>query len=89
MNRNKILNTILPSHEAREIAEDCGYTSEQEGAEFYFNEVYYEGEWYIGDLPKYKQFVKKIEGGNLYYDYGAISLLKIFILRCLLNFIKI
>lgn len=67
----QILDTILNSYQAREIAEDYGFSSEEEGAEMYFNEIYYEGEWHIGMLPKYKKFINTIEGGDLYYDYGA------------------
>lgn len=67
----QILDTILDSYEAREIAEDYGFSSEEEGAEMYFNEIYYEGEWHVGMLPKYKKFISTIEGGDLYYDYSA------------------
>lgn len=67
----KILDAILEAHEAEEIAQDCRLSSEEEGAALWFNEIYYESTWRMDKMPKYSQFVKKIEGGNLYYDYGA------------------
>lgn len=67
----QILQAILDAHQASEIADDMNFSSEEEAAEFYFNESYYEGEWEIDNMPKYNQFVKSIEGGDLYYDYGA------------------
>ena len=67
----KILDAILDAHEAEKIAQDCGLTSEQESAEHWFNEIYHESTWSVDQIPKYNQFIKKIESGNLYYDYGA------------------
>ena len=70
MKRN-ILNVILDSHEALEIAENNGYSCEEDVAASYFNEIYYESEWELDELPKYSRFIKSIEAGDLYYDYGA------------------
>lgn len=67
----QILNTILDAHQAREIASDYKLSSEQEGAEQYFNAIYAESEWEMEEMPKYNKFIQSIEGGDLYYDYGA------------------
>lgn len=67
----KILDIILDAWEANEIAKDNHLSTEQEGAEMYFDNTYYESTWTESELPLYRQFVKKIEAGDLYYDYGA------------------
>lgn len=67
----KIFDSILDAYQAEEIAQDCGLTSEQEAATLWFNEVYYDGSWTVEDMPKYRRFIGTIEGGELYYDYGA------------------
>jgi hypothetical protein len=67
----QILDAILEAHEAEEIAQDCGLSSEEEGAALWFNEIYYDSTWHMDKMPKYNTFIKEIEGGNLYYDYGA------------------
>lgn len=70
-NMVEIMNGILESWEAAEIAEEHGLKDEAEGAAMWFNEVCYEAEWQQEEMPKYSKFLKRIEGGDLYYDFGA------------------
>lgn len=61
----------MESWEAAEIAKEHGLKDEAEGAAMWFNEVCYEAEWQQEEMPKYSKFLKRIEGGDLYYDFGA------------------
>lgn len=63
-----ILDSVLESHKAEDIAKNSGLSSEEEGAELWFNRIHCDCTWRMDGLPEYNQFVKKIEAGNLYYD---------------------
>jgi hypothetical protein len=64
-----ILDDILEQNKAKEMASSCGLSSEEDFAEKWFNEI--ESTGHIDNIPTYSRFVKKIEMGDLYYDYSA------------------
>lgn len=54
-----ILDSVLESHKAEDIAKNSGLSSEEEGAELWFNRIHCDCTWRMDGLPEYNQFVKK------------------------------
>lgn len=65
-----LYDSILDDNQADEIGSDYD-CSPSEAAAMWFDNVYYDMEYSQQEMPTHSEFVKTIEGGDLYHDYGA------------------
>lgn len=68
-----LLDTILDSYQAEEIASDMNFETPEEAAAYYFKEIGQDTNNSKGQMPKYNRYVQDLPeiNGELYYDYGA------------------